>query len=172
MFKSANWLRGVLVVGAVIGWALSASGDTKAYHGAICRNAVQLGSGFDHQAWDNGFFNTDSSSVFAVCPLIRDRVSATNTLTSVVVEGFNRIDHFDPGASDFTCTLVSQNEDALGSTLDTHRLTAPLGQGFKQLGPFSVDSSSGNEGSYALRCALDKDEGIYHVYVSENNGVD
>lgn len=100
------------------------------------------------------------------CPLIRDRINSTGSLKRAYVEGRN-VSNANGGA--FECTLYSQTEDLGGSVLDFHtRSTASTG--LVQLGPFSVATTSGNEGAYSMYCYLNPSDEIFHVFVEEDSG--
>jgi hypothetical protein len=149
----------------------SRADDVKAFHGASCQPKTD-----DHD-WDGadewsvdqaGLQNYEEVrngvAAIYICPLVRDRVSATNTLESVTIEGYNYEDTF-------ACTLFSQTEDYGGATYDSHNQSTS-GTGNVQLSSFSVATTNGTEGSYSLLCGLGYTDRIYQVHLRENNGVD
>jgi hypothetical protein len=135
--------------------AVPASADIKSLHGAVCQiNHVFSGS-VTYSAEDGV---TVSGGAYLVCPIMRDRINSSTSLSEVVVE----VDVFGGGV---LCTLSSQGEDgSAGSTVDTDS-DEIYADG--QL-DFVVDSSSGNEGAYGLFCDT-SNASILHIHVNESN---
>jgi hypothetical protein len=150
-----------LVAGAVIllasGIALAAN-DTKTFHGAICRGLPGSNVG----ALDFGA-SCDGANCAAVCPLIRDLVSDTDTLEHIVVEVRNA------NADSLSCSAITQSEDISGSILDIENQGIVVA-GEQQFTFTGLDASSGDEGSYVVQCGTMRlGDRIYHLSVFETN---
>jgi hypothetical protein len=169
-FAPKNWVVSCAVgVLSVVAVTNDVSADSKAFHGAFCQIdgfSETVPSGF----YDGeGFMMLGSSSTdvgVVTCPLIRDRIGSSTSLANVYVEGRNVVNTVaDPA---FTCVLNSQQEDTKGTVLDSHTLSKTT-IGNVQLGGFTVDSTSGNEGAYSLDCLTHHQEQVYHVLLNEND---
>jgi hypothetical protein len=100
--------------------------------------------------------------MWMVCPLIRDRVESSTSLSDVVVEGY------DNDSGTISCTLYSQHEDnGVVGELDWDTQTSST-LGRMQLEFNDIDMSSDNEGSLSIECYLTMGSSIYHVYVNED----
>ena len=139
----------------------SAASNIKSYHGAICTSQYEY---LDNTVfkYEIGIVNGDPDNVFVICPLIRDQQWSSSQVQNAYVETYNFW-----GGSTLSCWFVTQNEDSEGTLLDFDLITTD-GGGFQQLGPFSVETSYGNEGSYSLYCELGSFDAIYHIWVTEN----
>jgi hypothetical protein len=135
--------------------------DVKAYHGAFCQYDGDDVQGAFYDEEGASYITSSTSRVFT-CPLIRDRWNSSSSINSVYIEGFN-----ESTVSAFSCTLISQSEDISGTTLDSHQLSQSAANAVT-LGAFTVDTSGGNEGSYAVLCLLDDGDRLFHIYVNES----
>jgi hypothetical protein len=141
------------------------SADIKAYHGAVCTLAEPVLAQLEHN--ELGVANVDGFAFFTTlvtCPLIRDRINSSANLSRVVIEAFN-------SADELSCTLFSQREDTSGAVLDFHTQTLST-TGNVQFPSFTVTTTSGNEGSYAVTCDLGALDRVSHIFVEELNGSD
>jgi hypothetical protein len=147
---------------AILGVGLPAAADTKSIHGAACQEAQLFTGSSVHYGAVSGIY-VQGAGAYVVCPLIRDRINSTTSMSSVVAEVYI------PSGGFILCSLYSQTEDSgSGNYVDVdsqERYTAGNGQM-----SFSVDSSNGNEGSYGLFCDMSGDTEIRHIHTDENNG--
>src|SRR5688500_17684485 len=98
-------IRNVAICLAILGVGLPAAADTKAYNGAFCKpSGIANPANFYYDAviGVRALANTE-----AACPLIRDRINSTTSLTSTVVEFFN----YTASGSHPNCALYAQVED-------------------------------------------------------------
>jgi hypothetical protein len=155
-------VRNVAVCLAIMGVGLPATADVKSIHGAICQpTSVASGASVGYQEIYGVV--AVGGNVQVVCPLMRDRMNSTSSLTSMTTEVYV------PSGGGIDCTLYSQTEDgSAGYYVDVDsasRTTAGEGQI-----TLYVDSSSGNEGAYGLYCSMSENSAIRHIYTSENDG--
>jgi hypothetical protein len=146
---------------AILGVGLPAAADTKSVHGAVCQTAqLFTGASVNYEAVDG--VSVSGGGAYVVCPLMRDRINSSTSMTSVVAEVFI------PSGGGILCGLYSQTEDAsAGDYVDVdseERYTAGEGQM-----SFSVDSSNGNEGSYGLFCDMGDFTEIHHIHTNESD---
>ncbi len=144
---------------AILGVVVPAAGsDTKSIHGAVCQPG-SLGS-----LSYNAYYGAAASGgeAYAICPLMRDRINSTTTLSSAVVE------FFIPGGGFAYCSLYSQTEDGSYGYVDYDTQEANT-SGAVQLS-FHVDSTAGNEGTYGLFCDLSNGTYIAHIHTNESTG--
>jgi hypothetical protein len=147
---------------AILGLSLPAAADQKSVHAAICQTQY-LESGASLSYAESLGIVAVGGFVYVVCPLMRDRINSTTSLSSAAVEVYV------PSGGEVYCALYSQGEDSggAGTTVDFdsgNRTTA--GEGQINL---SVDSSNGNEGAYGLFCSLTEDSQIHHIQTNESD---
>lgn len=159
---------GMTLAGSIALAASTVSADYKAYHGAVCQSytgSSAMATAYSYEGATASSSDADDVGM-VTCPLVRDRINSASSLTAVYVEARNQANN--PGLSEFICQLNSQTEDIGGSSVDYHTLyTATTGN--VQLGPFSVETSNGNEGSYSVDCYMTPGDKVYHILVNESN---
>jgi hypothetical protein len=155
-------IRGFALCLAILSVGLPATADIKSFHGAMCQPIIPFNveniypNAIDGVVAVNGYGHV-------ICPLMRDRINSSTSLNSVVAEVFI------PTGGEVDCTIYSQTEDgSAGDFVDSYNDSSTT-PGETQLS-FSLDSSSGNEGTYALWCYMTQDSQIHHVHTSEDNG--
>jgi hypothetical protein len=147
----------------ILGVAVPASGDTKSVHGAICQTDTLFNGGSVVRSAIDGVYVSGPSGAgaYVVCPLIRDRINSSTSMSAVVIEVYI------PSGGGILCGLYSQSEDgSAGSYVDVdseERYTTGQGQM-----SFSVTSSSGNEGTYGLFCDMSNGTKIHHIHTDES----
>jgi hypothetical protein len=144
----------------ILGVAVPASGDTKSVHGAICQtDYLFTGASVKRSAIDGIY--TEGGEAYVVCPLIRDRISSSSSMSAVVAEVYI------PSGGFILCSLWSQDEDgSAGGYVDVdavERNTAGQGQM-----SFNVSSSNGNEGTYGLFCDMSNGSKLHHIHTDES----
>ena len=154
-------IRSFAICLAILGVGLPATADVKAIHGAVCQtDTLFTGASVKYNAVDGVYVS--GGGAYVACPLIRDRINSSTSLTSVTAEVYI------PSGGGMLCTLYSQTEDSgAGSYVDTdseERYTAGEGQM-----SYAVSSSSGNEGSYGLFCDMSNGSAIRHIHINESN---
>jgi hypothetical protein len=146
---------------AILGVGVPAAADVKTVHGAVCQpQYFEPGASISYG--EVGGVSASNGFIYVVCPLMRDRISSTTSLTSTATEVTI------PSGGSVYCALYSQTEDSsAGSFVDfdsEERTTAGVGQI-----NLSVDSSGGNEGAYGMFCSLSDDSILHHIHTNENN---
>jgi len=110
-------------------------------------------------------YSSTGAACPVVCPLVRDKINDDLSLDGIVMEFYNG--QVGSTGAPFACTAYTQQEDISGSTLDSQQLsTTTINTG----GVFAwtdLESTAGNEGSYAVRCDLSHPDDIFHIYVNE-----
>jgi hypothetical protein len=169
----SNLFRGNLRLFKIIGplgltfFASTVQADTKAYHGAVCQ--PQWPSYGDQLRYSQSGVHNDGTlgtgSAVVTCPLIRDRIGNATQVADVAIEVFNL-------SGSFSCTLYSQGEDSdTGSTVDLETQQT-FSTGRQQFNFSPLNTTSGNEGSYAVQCVVPTNGTVYQIYVVEDNGSD
>jgi hypothetical protein len=143
--------------------AVVSAANVKAFHGATCLKSNIGTGGTVYPSVDGAVSSGSDNDV--VCPLVRDRINATNNLTTTAVELYKT------SSSATWCWLYTQKEDGGGFVHDYASGTV-TGTGFQQINFSGVGTSNGNEGSYSVKCQLVDGDTVLHVYIYEDNGVD
>jgi hypothetical protein len=176
-----NWVLfcgvGVFAFGVALSDASAA--DIKAFHGAFCQIdgfSIDEPSAFYDVEGITLLGATVNDVAVVSCPLIRDRIGATTTLTNVAIEGHNIKNTAGDGATfaTFACALSSQKEDTDGTLLESFsKSTTTIGN--VAFSGMTVDSttgsSGGNEGTYVVDCVLNDQETVFHVHLNESTSV-
>jgi hypothetical protein len=156
-------IRNVAICLAILGVGAPAAADGKAYNGAFCQPGWLFDhSDIDHDAVSGVTALTDGMEI--VCPLMRDRVNSTTSLTQTVVEFFN----YTASGSHIGCNLYAQVEDTAGSYTDFESASTTT-SGLAQLVFSGLNSTNGNEGTYGLQCSMGVNDQIKHIYMNESN---
>jgi hypothetical protein len=157
-------IRNVAVCLAILGVGLPAAADVKAIHGAVCQPSGPFFdlSNVDHSAVFGAIAQTDNVDV--ACPLVRDRINSSTSLSSAAVEFFNST----ASTTNPSCLLFAQVEDTSGSYIDFESASTTT-TGFTQLNFTGLTTTNGNEGSYGLQCTMGLSDQLYHINLNENN---
>jgi hypothetical protein len=139
--------------------------DWKVYNGAGCIKNDQPGDGSIARGAVNGIYADGGSFANVVCPIVRDRINSSTSLTDVYVEFSNL-----RGGDNFPvrCFLWTQTEDGNSGSFVDWDYDESTVQGRVQL-YLSADTSSDNEGAAALDCTIWEDDHLYHYLVGESN---
>ncbi|WP_437724307.1 hypothetical protein [Sorangium sp. So ce861] len=137
--------------------------DIKDYAGVNCTGA---GSSNSYSLVSNYFLNTTSAlGIRAICPVVRDRVSASNGPTATV-----RV--HDPTSTDrVLCNFMSMSGDgtSLHVTLDD---TTDAQTGDVTLSLGALTSGTAARDHYFITCLLPQNARVYSYRVVENNQTD
>jgi hypothetical protein len=155
-------VRSVALCLAILGVGVPAAADVKAYNGAFCQP-----SGFSSPSnlyYDAVFGVRALANTEVACPLIRDRINSTTSLTTTIIELFNTTTSGDHPS----CTIYAQVEDTAGSYTDFETGSTTT-SGHAQITLSGLTSTNGNEGTYGLQCWLGTNDDLKHVHMNENN---
>jgi hypothetical protein len=157
-------IRNVALCLTILSVGLPAAADLKSIHGGICRAVHVFGSGTAEAEAVDGFV-VNSDGAYAVCPLLRDRVNSSTSLSSAVAEVYI------PSGGYINCQFYAQTEDGSAGDyvdIDTVERTT-VGEGQMS---FAVTSSTGAEGSYGMFCDMGSGTQIHHIYLNESGTTD
>jgi hypothetical protein len=153
-------IRSVAFCLMILGVGIPAAADTKSVHGAVCQATQVFSGGSVTYGGDNGI--SVSGGAYVVCPLMRDRINSSSSLSSAVAEVW-----ISSSSGSILCNFYSQGEDSgAGSYVDVdtvERYTSGEGQM-----TFSVSSSNGNEGTYGMFCDI-SNATIRHIHTNESD---
>jgi hypothetical protein len=157
-------VRTVALCLTILSVGLPAAADLKSIHGGVCQAVQVFGSGSVGPESIDGFV-VNADGAYAVCPLMRDRVNSSSSLSSAVAEVYI------PSGGYINCNFYSQTEDgSAGDYVDIDTVErSTVGEGQMT---FSVSSSTGAEGSYGMFCDMGSGTQIHHIYLNETGTTD